>query len=226
MSLKLHRERRSHHPADHRRSELWIGSCWPLFPYRNVISKAVAKPFSGSTNRISAPYSSRMLRVIGRPMPMPWPSSGSSSVVVDSKGRNHLSASASLTRFPVFSTRSRIVPSWLKICRGPYTASFSGGLDRVRQEVRKHQCDLGRKHGRRLEIRRDLVVDRIDLRSAAGPTILAPASNRSASFCRERPSPSIGRCDISQVRCLPLHDPSHIPDGSGERGYFPSGFRI
>jgi len=64
---------------------------------------AVEKPVFGSANRISAPYCSSMLRVIGNPNPIPCPRMGSTTVVVDSNGLNHRSPSATLTRWPVFS---------------------------------------------------------------------------------------------------------------------------
>src|ERR1041385_3087690 len=69
----------------------------------NSTSTAVANCLDGVVNLISAPYSSRMLRVIVRPRPMPWPRVASTLAVVVRNGSNQRSDVSSLTAFPVFS---------------------------------------------------------------------------------------------------------------------------
>ena len=72
----------------------------------NVIWMAVLNPFDGSTKWMLAPYGCSIFRVMVSPSPIPWPRSASTSVVLDSNGRNHRSAMARSTVSPVFSTRT------------------------------------------------------------------------------------------------------------------------
>src|ERR1041384_2858917 len=73
------------------------------FYFGNVIATAVEQPRLDLTKATDAPYSSSIFLVIGRPIPIPWPKTGSVFTVVDSNGLNHFSPLDGSTPTPVFS---------------------------------------------------------------------------------------------------------------------------
>src|SRR5262249_49866525 len=95
----------------HDLSVLIDGRALCAHPFGNLTSIAAANSADGLANRISAPYSSRMLRVIVRPNPIPCPRLASTLAVVVRNGSNQRSDVSSFTAFPVFSILNERAPS-------------------------------------------------------------------------------------------------------------------